>query len=146
MEIQAWLAQQIRSLTINQWQEIDRQFSDRGRWDGRAVTALLVAAVVLLIGQFFCRADFLTRFGEAREFFSSLPYPRLYPLLYWALATTLNYFLLPVLVIKFIYREKLKNFGFVLPPGAKWLLLYSASPSLRPSAPFWEGLSWEPWP
>ncbi len=123
MEIQAWIAQPIRWLTINQWQEIDRQFSARDCWDGRAVTALLASTVVLLIGQFFCMTDFIIRFAEVRKFFSSLPYPQLYPLFYWVLATTLNYFLLPILVIRFVYREKLKTFGFVLPPGIKWLLL-----------------------
>jgi uncharacterized protein len=126
MERLPWLTRQIRFLTVDQWRAIDEQFTGRRHFWGRTVIALLASTAVLLVAQFFCMSDFILDVPGARKLFSSLPYPRLYPQLYWALATALNYLLLPVIVIKLVYREKLSDFGFAGITDMKWLLPYAA--------------------
>ncbi len=101
-----------QSLTVDIWRRIDYRYKREEGLDGRVLCVFVTSATVLLTAQFFCVTDFITGFPAVRQLLRDLPHGELYPLLYWALTSVLNYCLLPLFVIKYIFRvgfERLRN-------------------------------------
>lgn len=116
--------QLIYFLTLNQWQKIDEEYRTHERFDTRALITCASIAIVLIMNKYFGKSDFINSFPAIRAFFRTLPLSGLYPKLYWAFFSITSYFLLPSLIIRFVYREKIKNYGFHLEKDKKVLLLY----------------------
>jgi uncharacterized protein len=111
-----------RSLTVDIWRRIDCRYKKEEGLNGPAFCLFVTTAVVLLIAQFFCVTDFITSFRIVR-LLQDLPHAPLYPLLYWALTNVVNYSLLPLCVIIYIFRKDLKDFGIQLENGRKLFII-----------------------
>jgi membrane protease YdiL (CAAX protease family) len=81
------------------------------------------------------------------------PYCRLYSLLYWVFCTGLGYFVVPALVIKFVFKESLSDYGLSVKKGLvrhlpvyavlylivlPFVYMVSFSPSFLRTYPFYE--------
>jgi membrane protease YdiL (CAAX protease family) len=114
---------EVQSLTMDTWRRIDSRYKREKELDGRALCVFVTAAVVLLTAQFFCVTDFITSFPAVRQLLQDLPHDKLYPLLYWALASVLNYCLLPLCAIIYIFRADLRDFGIQIEQGRELLII-----------------------
>jgi len=112
-----------RSLTLDIWRRIDSVYKKEEGLNGRALCLFVTAAAVLLTAQFFCVTDFITSFPAVQQLLQDLPHGPLYPLLYWALTNVVNYSLLPLCVIIYIFRADLKDFGMQIERGRELLVI-----------------------
>jgi membrane protease YdiL (CAAX protease family) len=111
---------------VNQWRRIDDEYRSEATFDHKVIIVMLTICTAMILPRYFGRAQFIGSFEPAREAFNSWPYPALYPRLYWALFKTINYFLLPALVIKLIFKEKIVDYGLRRKTASKVLFLYLA--------------------
>lgn len=116
----------VRWLTVDQYREIDRHYMVGDAPKGGAIAVLIGAALALIVARYFGRADFVLSFPEARDAFASWPYKEIYPRLYWALFKTVNYFIIPAIVIKFFLKERIRDYGFTGKPTRKIWWMYLA--------------------
>ena len=103
-----------QALTVEIWHHIDSLHKKEDGLTGRSICVFATSAVVLLTARFFCITNFITGFSNVQKLMQNLPHGQLYPLLYWALTSVLNYCLLPLFVIVFVFRSDLKGFGIRL--------------------------------
>lgn len=114
----------IRFLTIEQWQRIDEDYRTHDKFDLKAFSVFIAAAAVLIISRYFCKSNFITDHHEIYNKIMHLPHPVLWLKLYWAVSTSAVYFLIPAFVIKVIFKERIRDFGFHFEKKAWVLLLY----------------------
>ena len=110
--------------TVEQWQAIDIDYHVDRKADHKVLLVFAVSISVILIQNQFTNPGFLMKFFFLRDFILARASADFYPPLYWALSTSLDYFLLPAIVIWFVYREPLANFGLRLEKDKRILLLY----------------------
>lgn len=110
--------------TRDPWRAIDSDFGRKPLSDDHARIVLVVAAVCLVLPRYFGHPNFLTGNSSLRALYEGLPYPTLYPRVYWALFKVVNYFLLPALTIRFVLGERIRDYGFKIRGHATsvWLL------------------------
>jgi len=120
------LVQHLRFLTIHQWQKIDEEYRRDTGFNGQIAIVLVVIALSLLLQRYFGSGKFFAESTVLAHELSQLPYPTLYPRLYWALFKTISYFLLPALTIKLILRGKIRDYGFRFSNEGRIALLYVA--------------------
>jgi len=95
--------------------------------DSKTIAVLLTAAVALTMQYYLCRIDqaraavgLLDQIGLSgaadwvRGFFDSLTPDRIDHWTYWGLACFLSYTILPVLLIRLVFRERLADYGVKL--------------------------------
>jgi hypothetical protein len=110
-------------LTVDIWRRIDSHYRREEGLDRRALWVFATSGAVLLTAKFFCVTDFITGFPAVRQLLRDLPHSQLYPLLYWALTSVLNYCLLPLFVIKCICRADLRDFGIHIERGGELFIM-----------------------
>ena len=109
-------------LTLYQWQKIEETYKKEKDFDKKFIWVIICTVIVLILSRYFCKsANFI---DWSNGFYKSWTYPDLYPKLYWAVVTGVNYLILPCIVIKFIFKEKIRDYGFHLDKKPKILLLY----------------------
>lgn len=116
----------LRFITIEQWQRIDEDFKVHENFDLKAFSVFIAAAAVLIISRYFCKTDFIVANHDLYKTFLSLPHPVLWLKLYWAVSTSAVYFIIPAFVIKIVFRERIRDFGFHFEKKTGILLLYLA--------------------
>lgn len=116
----------LRWLTLTQWKAIDDEYRTEPLPNPKVYAILVTMAVALILPRYFGRPDYLSGFSSVKELFASLPYPDLYPRLYWAGFKLINYFIVPALCIKLILREKIVDHGLRLQREGRVWLLYTA--------------------
>lgn len=114
----------IRFLTIEQWREIEKQYPGKREFDLKAALVMVLSTVILITNEYFGKSNFIR--DHAGDLFNRLPFPGLYPHLYWSLFSSFTYFVPPLLVILFVYKEKIKDYGFHWPESHKVHALYVA--------------------
>jgi len=114
----------VHFLTIHQWREIDREYKRSEEFDLKGLAVVVAVVFVLIFQQYFGKSDFIRSFEVARRFFGETPWPKLMPKLYWALFNICNYFLIPVIIIKTAFKEKIVSYGFHLEKKKSVLILY----------------------
>jgi membrane protease YdiL (CAAX protease family) len=120
----AWARRAARFVTIDQYDRIDEDHR-REPFDRRAIWVLLAIALSMLMSRYFGRASWVAKQGWAQQLFAELPlYPRIWPRLYWAMFKLVNYGLVAVLVIKLVYRERVRDFGFAGKTDRRLWLVY----------------------
>ena len=105
--------------------------------DTRVVVVLLVAVFNLAAIQYFGMSNAWTWlepvlgvFGDPapamtlRKLFKWGPNAELYRLVYWVASTVLGYFVVPALVVKLVFKQKLRDYGLQLEGLHKHTLLY----------------------
>jgi hypothetical protein len=102
----------IKYITTKQWKIIDEEYKTHDGFDLKAVSVFITGAFVLIISEYFCSSNYVKNITPLFGYIMKLQYPVLSLELYWAITTSLNYFLLPVIVIKFIFKERIIDFGF----------------------------------
>lgn len=117
----------IRGLLINIGQEIKRLLEIVKELDKKVVTIFLSVAVLQTISWYFTSR----RFFRANFFIQYQSNPDVYLIeyLYWFIGDFFTFFLLAVLVIKFVLKEKLSNYGFTkgdFKAGLNYSLLFLA--------------------
>lgn len=88
------------------------------------VAIICISVVLSLLSIHYCGSftnaintvNFIdTKSGSSlNKFFYEGQYAQLYRLSYWILVLTLGYFLIPIIIIKTIFKESLKNYGLTL--------------------------------
>ncbi len=141
----------LRFLTIEQWQAIDREYRKEEGFDPKALFTIALSGILLILAQYYGKTNtFYALFGNS---FKELPFPGIYQHIYWAFANSMVYVVPPALVIKLVYREKIRDYGFHWPSNHKVHLLYlvmflvviplvwlvSHSPSFLGTYPFYDG-------
>lgn len=116
----------LRKLTIEPWQAIDAQYRTESLPDARPAWVLVTAAVALTLPRFFGGERTLVEYPALAALFSGLPYPTLHPHLYWALFKLINYGLLPLLCIKLVLRQPLRDFGVRFVENRRIVAIYAA--------------------
>jgi len=116
----------VRFLTVEQWQEIDREYRTGEAFDLRALAVFIVMAAVLIMGKYVVKTNFIKSFPYMRDLFRTMTYPGLWPELYWSLGSALNYFIFPALIIKFVFRENIRDYGFKWKKSKEVIYLYIA--------------------
>ncbi len=101
----------LRKLTIEQWRAIDEEYLDRRLNDYRVLWMLAVVALSILVARNYGNPKSILAVPAAKAWFATLPYPTLWPKLYWASFKTVVYFLMPAAVIKLVYRDPLVEHG-----------------------------------
>jgi hypothetical protein len=74
----------IRRLTVEQWRWIDDTYKDRSLPDSRMYWILITIAICMVLPRYFGRPEYISSFRAARAAFATLPYPDLWPRLYWS--------------------------------------------------------------
>jgi hypothetical protein len=116
----------LRKLTVEQWRAIDEEYLDRPLPDTRIYGVLIAIAIALVIPRYFGSAAFILTVDAAREFIEAQAHPGLWPRLYWCAFKVINYFIIPVLCIKLVLRERVRDFGLSFRKEGKVWLLYAA--------------------
>jgi len=115
----------LRFLTIVQWQHIDRDFKGTQvhyQIDAKIIMVFLLFTFVLIGLAFFgMEPAFRFLFGER---FRTWRYPGLYSYLYWASCRVAGYLILPVLVVKFVFRDPVQEYGVRIDRNPRIFLLY----------------------
>ncbi|NOX43512.1 MAG: CPBP family intramembrane metalloprotease [Gammaproteobacteria bacterium] len=90
--------------------------------DIKGATILGYTVVALIVLEYFGRTDFfIQQFPKlANEQFG------LYPLLWWASWTILLFLILPILIVKFVLKHRLTDYGLNLKIKRQYLFLYLA--------------------
>jgi membrane protease YdiL (CAAX protease family) len=71
---------------------------------------LISSPFLLTVHRYYTKASFFRKtFGQ---YFKDSPYALIYPYYYWFLASSITLMLLPIILIRFGIREKIKNYGF----------------------------------
>ena len=113
---------------MNRWVREKREKYLHG-WDRRATIVLLGASVFLTLYRFIGRRGVFTR--HLGKFFIRYPLRRIFPYFYWFWMTAVTLLLLPILVIRFGIKDRIRDYGFRLAHGklgwgfvlAGWLLM-----------------------
>ncbi|HMJ12225.1 MAG TPA: CPBP family intramembrane glutamic endopeptidase [Polyangiaceae bacterium] len=107
----------------DQWSRIDEEHRSEPLPSGRAAAVLVTVALSLVLARFFGGSSVLLKHPQMARLLAGLPYPDLYPWLYWAGFKLVNYGLLPALCIRFVLKRRLGEHGlrFVREPKV-WLL------------------------
>jgi len=73
--------------------------------------AVLIGSTFLLTGhRYYVKTSFFRKtFGQ---YFQNSPYAAIYPYYYWFLVSSITLTLIPIILIKFGIREKIKDYGF----------------------------------
>ncbi len=116
----------VEALTVEQWKKIDLEYREKAEIDLKGVAVFITAAIVLILQRYFGKSDFITGVAWARTFSKSLPFPDIYPNLYWACFNMVNYFLLPAIVVKVVLGERIRDYGFKITRDRRVLFLYIA--------------------
>src|SRR5690606_33914686 len=113
----------LRRLTLAQWRIIDETYLKRSPTHWRVPVVLLTVAACLILPRYFGRADFFERLPAMRAWMAHSAYPTLWPRLYWAGFKAINYLLVPMLVVRFVLRERVRDYGFgIRGKGKAWAL------------------------
>ncbi len=120
------LKRTVSFLTIDQWQAIDAEYKTNNPFELKGVSVFICIAAVLIILEYFCRSDLSVSFPWLYSIINMQDLPSLWINLFWAISAALNYFLLPAIIIKFILREKILDYGFRLKRKPYFLLIYAA--------------------
>ncbi len=114
-------------LTVDQWRKINEDYiedSPKFVIDWRSIIVfLLFSCVVIAIKYFGKYPTFRQVFGDT---FRTWPYPNIYSHLYWSLFRVVSYLLIPALVIKMLFQERIRDYGFKIDRNPKILALYAA--------------------
>lgn len=113
-------------LTVEQYAKIDAEYRTQTTLDSKALWTLLAVTLALVLPRYFGRPSHIAGVAAAHAWFATLPYPEIYPHLYWSLFKLVNYLLLPALVIKLAYKERLVDFGLRATSDRRVLSLYVA--------------------
>jgi len=116
----------LRRLTLAQWRIIDETYLKRSPTHWRVPVVLLTVAACLILPRYFGRADFFERLPAMRAWMAHSAYPTLWPRLYWAGFKAINYLLVPMLVVRFVLRERVRDYGFGIRGKGKAWALYGA--------------------
>lgn len=112
-------------MTTEQWRKIDQEYISESNKDVKGISVFITAALVLIAGQYICKSNFILSFPAAGKMFESMIWPELWPDLYWAVTASINYFLLPSLIIKFVFRERIRDYGFGFERKKEIFLVYA---------------------
>lgn len=162
---------------LDLWQSVDAEAREtlEAPWvvDGRTITVLVLAAVLLTVQHYvFIRGDWSLAVDTIRWTLgvdAALGFAawcdagnlRLAMLLWWALGAVLMYFVVPALVITFVFRQSLNDYG--ISPNQLWsglwlyglmfavmaplLAYFSQTPGFQAKYPFYHLAPGEPlWP
>jgi uncharacterized protein len=113
-------------LTVEQWRRIDAEYKTSELPSWRAAAVLVTCALALTLPRYFGRGSFIEGLPVAVSFFRQLPYPDLYPRLYWAGFKLINYGILPMLCIVLVLRGRVQDYGLRLVREPRVWLLYAA--------------------
>lgn len=119
----------LRSFVWAQWESIDTEYRTERLPSGKAAAVLLTVAVGLVLPTYLGKPTSVLQWERARLAIEALeagPTRELIPHLYWALFKLVNYFLVPVLCIKLVLRERVADFGFSLKHSGRVWALYAA--------------------
>lgn len=89
----------------------------------RPVVVTIVVSFVLILTRYYASSHHFNEWGDVlgknlqskiNYYLNDHPDSQLWDLVYWALSLVVFYVLIPVITIKFIFREKLSNYGLKL--------------------------------
>jgi len=84
---------------------------------------LLTVAICLVLPRYMGSPMFIEGIPAAMDWFQTLPFPKLWPRIYWATFKLINYVLVPALCIRFILGAKVLDHGLrIRKEGRIWLL------------------------
>jgi membrane protease YdiL (CAAX protease family) len=116
----------LRRVTVEQWQAIDAQYRTESLPDLRPAAVCLTAALALVLPRFFGQERALTDYPQLAALFEGLPYPSLHPHVWWALFKLFNYGLLPVLCIKLVLKQRVRDFGVRWVENRRIIAIYAS--------------------
>ena len=117
-----------RAFRHHEQASLDAQLSrPPGRIDGKVITVFIVGAVILSLLNYYGGSSawqaiefFVAPFSDDPEelvagWFSGGDYARLARLAYWSGTSVVGYFVIPVLIIVLIWRDRLSDYGLPFP-------------------------------
>lgn len=116
----------VKRYTVEQWAHIDRDHVVEDASAARTWGVLVLSTLILVVLHYFCKSRFIHSLPAVRELFASLPWPKIWSLLYWAGCRVVGYVVLPALVIRFGFRERVADYGLRFERSRPVLLLYLA--------------------
>ena len=84
-------------------------------WDHKATIVLLGSAILLTLYRFYSRRSFFRK--HLSRYFANRPLAGLYPHYYWFLTSLITLLLLPMLIVKFGVKDRLRDYGCRLSNG-----------------------------
>ncbi|MBC8234732.1 CPBP family intramembrane metalloprotease [bacterium] len=76
----------------------------------KAAIVLIGSPFLLTVHRYYVKSAFFRKtFGQ---YFQDSPYASIYPYYYWFLVSSITLMLIPIVLIKFGIREKIKDYGF----------------------------------
>ena len=116
----------VHTFTLTQWRKIHDDYVSDDRnmpLDWKILVVFLWFSGGLIAITYFGKSPTFRRLFD--ETFSTWPYPQLYSHLYWAGFRVLTYLLAPALIIKGLFNERLRDYGFRIDLQPKILALYA---------------------
>jgi membrane protease YdiL (CAAX protease family) len=113
-----------RFFTIHQYEKIDEELLTEERPDWKMAVTLVSIAVCMLLPAYFGKSSHLVKWEWAVDIYREWPHPSLYPRMYWGLFKIVNYLVVPSLVIKLVFRDRIRDYGFKLSTDKRVLGLY----------------------
>jgi membrane protease YdiL (CAAX protease family) len=114
----------LRWLTTEQYERIDEDYIDLDQRDYAIVWTLVAVTLCMVIPRYFGRDDHIETIGFAKRWMSQQTHPTLYPAMYANLFKIVNYLLVPLIVIKLVYRHRLRDYGLKVTRDKRILALY----------------------
>lgn len=94
---------------FNLFKELKELFRKAKELDFKVTTVLMSVAVLQTLSWYFTSRRFFRR--NIYQHFINDQYVNLYDYMYWLIGDFVTFFVLPVLIIKLILRDELKNYG-----------------------------------
>jgi membrane protease YdiL (CAAX protease family) len=106
------------NIFVDTYNKIEAEKSTSTQLDKKAITIFIVVAFSLVFIQYFGDLNFIISNLKSLGFEASIlsiqskfPNVRLFQLIYWVLVLITFYLFIPLIIIKFIFKDKLSNYG-----------------------------------
>ncbi|MDG1477631.1 MAG: hypothetical protein P8Q14_10830, partial [Vicingaceae bacterium] len=100
------------NIFVDTYNKIEAEKSTSSQLDKRAITIFIVVAFSLVFIQYLGDLNFIKSFGFESEISSlqaKFPNIRLFQLTYWVSILIVFYLVIPLIIIKFIFKDKLSD-------------------------------------
>jgi hypothetical protein len=113
----------VRRFTVDQWSAIDAEYLKPGaKTTAKGICSLVLTAVLLILKRYFGRpSNFRTVFGSMVE---NWPFPDIWAYFYGRFSSLIVYFVIPYLLVRFVFHERLRDHGFRIKGIHRYIWIY----------------------
>lgn len=123
LEYMTWLKDIISKFTIKQWLIIDNEYiKPESKTDLKCIFVIILTTLILIIQKYYGQSkNFTNTFGYL---VSDFPLAEIWSRLYSTSVCLILYVLFPYLLIRFVFKDRISNYGFTLKGFSRYIGMY----------------------